>query len=296
MISKSIINALTRGVFAIDVSHVETLLPIAIAIASSGKLSLKDIPNISSDRLTKINATYALEMKGEGYSRVNSEEELSQPSIFVVSLRGIVMKHGEWGVPGTAELITTITEAMRSPSISSVLFIADTPGGDVDGTFELAEAITAIQEETGKPIIGYVDGTCCSAGIAILSRCKEVYASHATANVGSIGVFMSTYVFTELLKKHGIEQIIVTAPNSPDKNKDVLEAFKGNTALYEKKLATLQDIFQASVKTGRPNISPAALTGACYLAQEAIDLGIIDGIMTLEQTINHLYSLTNQNT
>lgn len=63
-----------------------------------------------------------------------------------------------------------------------ILLDISTPGGDAELMFEFAEKI----RDAGDQVTGYAAGVCCSAGMLMLTACKDRYA-HKTATLGSIG-------------------------------------------------------------------------------------------------------------
>lgn len=73
-------------------------------------------------------------------------------------------------------------------NIDEVVFIFDSPGGDVQGCHETAELIKSLPVET----VAYVKGMCCSAAYYLASACDQVVVTE-TALVGSIGTVISLW-------------------------------------------------------------------------------------------------------
>jgi protease-4 len=238
----------------------------------------------------KANAQFILKPNGDSWELLAEGEEIPPGSIHVMKFSGAVMKDDWCGVPGTESLQERFITGQSHPNIIGTVFSTDTGGGHVDGTFEYVDVIAAAE----KPVVGYVNGMSCSAGYAMMSRCTEIMLCHQTAMVGSIGTAVSFYNFTERYKKKGIELIYINAESSPDKNQDYFEALAGNIKPMQEDLNYLNEIFQTSVKAGRPGIKKEAITGKCYRGQQAISLGMADSIGTLSDAVNRVEELANQ--
>jgi len=214
-------------------------------------------------------------------------------STLIMPIRGSIMKESWCGDAGTAEFVNILQKALINSNISNAILIIDSPGGAVDGTFELADYI---RDEFTKPITAFIDGMACSAGYAIASACDKVYASHATAHIGSIGVCSSFLDYSKRYEAMGIVEHYINADGSEDKNKAFFDAKGGDyKAMKESSLNPIRQIFVSTVKKNRPGVSETVFSGKVYMGEEAITLGLIDGIQTLEATINSTRLLSNSN-
>lgn len=208
-------------------------------------------------------------------------------SIAMIPITGPIMKYdGACNEPGSMTLSTWVQQADNAPNISGILLYCDTPGGQVDGTQTLVDAIAACSKTT----VAYVhDGMMCSAGYWMASSCDHIFASQATDVIGSIGVLTSFYDFRESLKSMGIAYHEVYAPQSTDKNIEYRQALAGDYAPLERDLSFLAEQFIASVRRNRGAKLNTSLsnpfTGKTYFAREALSIGLIDGICSLEHAI-----------
>ena len=84
----------------------------------------------------------------------------------------------------------SIVEEIKAAAgnIDEVIFVFDSPGGDVQGCHETAELIKSLPVET----VAYVKGMCCSAAYYLASACDQVIVTE-TALVGSIGTVISLW-------------------------------------------------------------------------------------------------------
>lgn len=233
------------------------------------------------------NGEISMSANGEAFSN-------SKPlSTAIIPINGVIMKNdGFCGEAGTATLAQIIKHADANPNIGSIVLKIDTPGGMVSGT----EYIASVVKNTKKPIVTYVDGLMASAGYWIGSQADEIYTGDKTAHIGSIGTMASFADVQPMWEKKGVVFHEIYASASTDKNKNYLEARQGNYDLLKKNLDEINSVFLASVKSARGEKLNTAetLTGKVFMADKAIELGLIDGIKTFEQTVARAQELAQK--
>ena len=177
--------------------------------------------------------------------------------------------------------------ALNDPLVKSILFQFDTPGGTVDGTQELANLI---QENRGsKPIIGYSDGMCCSAGYWIMSAMDKRFISGDTVEVGSIGVIAKHFDMTEMAKMEGVKVTEIVA----GKFKNVGSRFKKMTdedkSILQDQVDYLYSVFVGDVARNLGKTEENVLTnmadGRIFFGRQAIDAGLVDGYASIDRLI-----------
>jgi len=202
----------------------------------------------------------------------------------VIPMSGPLMKSDYCGALGTASIRSLFAAAEAESSVKNIILAVDSPGGTVDGTEGFAGQIAASTKRT----ICAVDGMCASAAMWIGSSCDEMYATSQTDFVGSIGTMVSMTDNSEAMKSRGVVLREYYATASTDKNKVFQEARDGNgKALISEVLDPINDVFMATVTANRGGkLDPSTLTGKMYPAQAAVELGLLDGIMPMEQIIS----------
>lgn len=203
----------------------------------------------------------------------------------VIPVSGPLMKNDYCGALGTASLRSLFAAAEAESSVKNIVLAIDSPGGTVDGTEGFAGQIAASTKRT----ICAVDGTCASAAMWIGSSCNEMYATSQTDFVGSIGTMVSMTDNSEAMKSRGVVLREYYATASTDKNKVFKEAREGDgKALISEVLDPINNVFMATVTANRGGkLDPSTLTGKMYPAQAAVQLGLLDGIMSMEQIISN---------
>lgn len=229
-------------------------------------------------------------------TRYSSFDNAQPGSIAIINISGPVLKADNCGDPGSMSYASFIMDAANHSKIKGSIIIMDTPGGQVEGTQTVADAVA--YHATKKPIINFVqDGMMASAGYWMGAYASKIIASHNTCMIGSIGVMAKLPDSTaEAGKVH-----IIYADQSSEKNKSFQEAMGGKyEALRKEILNPLAENFIGSVKAareGKINLSAGnPFKGKLYMATEALQIGLIDSIGTFQDCINAIEETSNSTT
>ncbi|WP_183906829.1 S49 family peptidase [Rufibacter immobilis] len=220
-------------------------------------------------------------------------EDVPQGSVGVVDFEGPVLKYDTCGSMGTMSFAEHLTRVGNHPNIKAIVVRADTPGGQVYGTDTLSDAVAACP----VPVLLFVnDGMLASAGVWAFVPADEIYCSRATDQVGSIGVYQGLVDDTEEQAKTGRKRIQVYATKSTEKNGPYREFAQGNEGPLKAELDFIRDRFEATVRHYRPQVKDEAFYGAMYFAEEAQEMGLIDGIKSFEEVIKRAQELGGETT
>jgi len=168
------------------------------------------------------------------------------------------------------------------------LFIEiDSPGGAVYDSDKIYQAIMEYKELTGRPVMAAALSTMCSGAYYIASAADTIYAER-TADVGSIGVYIEMMDVSELIDKVGVNvEYIRSSENKAMGNmysemtqeqRDIFQSVVDEH--YERFL----DIVQESRGYDRETLRAIA-DGRSYTATQALENGLIDGIMEYDDAL-----------
>ncbi len=203
-------------------------------------------------------------------------------TVAAIKIVGPLMKSDFCGSYGTASTLGLFQLAQKTESVKEILFISDSPGGSVDGTKIFADEI----KNSSKPVTVYIDGMCCSAAYWIASGANAVYASSSTDMIGSIGTMFQIYDNSKANENRGYILRSYTATASSMKNKAFQQAASGDGKLLIKTLLDpLNDQFIGAIKANRKDVNASALDGSVFVGNDAIKMGLIDGIMPLSELL-----------
>ena len=140
-------------------------------------------------------------------------------TVSVVRLNGLIASGARGGISDRV-LAPIFEKAFRKGNPSTVAFIINSPGGSPVQSSLVGDRIRRLSEETEVPTIAFVEDVAASGGYLIACAGDEIYANSSSI-IGSIGVIYSSFGFTELIKKIGVERRVHTA----GKNKSTLDPF-----------------------------------------------------------------------
>lgn len=262
------------------------------------KLFSGEIKSLADDDEEEKPKAFSWLINSEG-KIIGSLEDSEKEGIALIELQGAVMKYDYCGAVGTKSIAEKIAMANQNPGVSAIILRIDSPGGSVAGTQELADVILSSK----KPVVAYADGMMCSAAMWIGSSASYRIASSKTAVIGSIGTMCSWVDWKGYYEKIGVKVHEVYATDSKKKNIQFREANGNNakkepnyTPLIETWLDPLNGVFTSAIKNALPNVDPDALTGAHYVAEEAMQKGLIDSIGNFQTAIDKAIELGGSNT
>ncbi|HBM9818428.1 TPA: signal peptide peptidase SppA, partial [Escherichia coli] len=178
-------------------------------------------------------------------------------------------------------------EALADESIKTIVLHIDSGGGEASGCFELARHIMASRGQ--KKIIAYVDEFACSAAYALASSAEEIIAS-PDADVGSIGVIMVHQELTKAFEKNGVTINVIKAGEFKGMGSPFQALSEESKERLQKRINDTYATFTGFVAESR-NLSEEAVKNTeanVYSAQEALELGLINSIMSQDDFLNYL--------
>jgi signal peptide peptidase SppA len=194
---------------------------------------------------------------------------------------------------GTATLRArqAIRAATRDPEIRGTMVVFDSPGGTIAGTEDLAEDIRAA--DARKPVFTYASDLMASAALWAGSAGRKLFANRS-AEIGSIGVYAVVYDTSGLYAQEAVKvHVISSAPPLKGAGVDGTEITPPQLAEWERQVKDLADVFVAALAKGRRLTGEQArslATGQVWVAEKARELGLIDGVLTLDEALERLRS------
>lgn len=174
-----------------------------------------------------------------------------------------------------------------------VVFI-NSPGGAVYETDEVYLKLLEYKEKTGCPVYISMGSTAASGGYYISTAGDQVFANRNTIT-GSLGVTLGTfYDISDFLEQHGIKTVTLTAGKNKAMGSMTQPMNEERKAIFQSILDESYDQFVEVIHQGRgikvEDVRELA-DGRIYTAKQALDLKLIDGIGTLDETIDILISV-----
>lgn len=196
----------------------------------------------------------------------------------LVEINGVIAANAE---ANADTIVTGIRDAFENNQAQGLILRLNTPGGSPVQAGIINDEIKRLQiTRPDFPVYAVIQDVCASGGYYIAAAAKEIYADKASI-VGSIGVRMDSFGFTETIEKLGIERRSLTA----GENKAFLDPFLPmKDADIKHAHAMLNNIHQQFidvVKEGRGDRlanNPELFSGLFWSGEQALPLGLIDGL------------------
>lgn len=196
----------------------------------------------------------------------------------LVEVQGVIAD----GADASADnIIQGLRAAFKEPKAKAVILRINSPGGSpVQAGYVYDEVKRLRKKHKEKKVYAVVTDMCASGGYYIAVAADEIYADKASI-VGSIGVLMNGFGFTEAMKKMGVERRLYTA----GKSKGFLDPFsdvkKSDKQHIQSLLGTIHKQFIDTVKEGRGKRlvdDEKLFTGLIWTGEESVELGLTDGL------------------
>ena len=231
-----------------------------------------------------------------GSRRGGSSSSSSNGIVALIPVLGVISNRANMfsdvsagGGTSVQKLTAQFRQAVSSSSVATIVLDIDSPGGSVDGVFELAAEIYAARGR--KRIIACANTLAASAAYALCAAAKEVVIA-PSGQCGSIGVYGSHEDHSKELDKMGVKISYISAgkykteggPTEP--LSEAARAFMQSEvndfyAMFVKVVAQCRNDSQSNVRAGYGE-------GRCVTAARAVKANLADRIATLDEVLLQL--------
>lgn len=207
------------------------------------------------------------------------KDKSKRPSLYVVDFTGDIKASQ---VEQLREEITAILTVAKPED--EVVIRLESPGGAVNGYGLAASQLNRIRDKQ-IPMTVCIDKVAASGGYLMACVANHIIAA-PFAIIGSIGVVAQIPNFHRWLKKNNVDVEVLTA----GEYKRTLTLFAENTEKGRKKfqedLEKIHQTFREYVLENRQQLDiDKVSTGEHWLAKDAFDLRLVDGLKTSDQYI-----------
>ena len=199
-------------------------------------------------------------------------------AVAVIELSGILVS---WE---TVRLIDSLKKAADNPAIAGAVIVIDGPGGM---TARIDQGVAAIRDFP-KPIATLVAGTMASAHFWLGTSAQRTFIASPLCEVGSVGVIFTYTSWKKYFDQAGIRMFEIYADTADLKNKPVRDLENGDDTLIREKANELHRMFCEDVASNLGLTYDPKLPlfrGETFRAKEAVDLGYIDQMGSLEDAV-----------
>ena len=254
-------------------------LLIAPLLAGCGVPSFLITPVPNTNKLEEVTVR-----EGSGWSR---------PKVAMIEVEGMLMNARTGGfLQPTENRLSLFTQqleqAAHDDDVKAVVLRINSPGGTVTCSDTMYQMVKDFREKTNKPVIAATQEVAASGAYYVACGCDEIVA-HPTSVVGSIGVIFETFDVSRGLDKLGIKSESIKSGDL----KDMGSPFKPLAPEARAVMQGMIDEYYArfvTVVTSNRAIQDqtklrTATDGRVFSGRQALELGLVDRLGTLEDAI-----------
>jgi len=174
-------------------------------------------------------------------------------------------------------------QAFAIPKCLAVVLVINSPGGSPVQTNLIGSFLRQKAENTEIPVYAVVEDIAASGGYWLACAADEIYID-PNSMVGSIGVIFQNVGFHGAMQKVGVEPRVITSVKNKAGLNPFLKFDEAQEMIVKENMMIIHDNFAGWVKSRRAKIKDTkddVFTGRVFVGQEAMDRGLVDGVMTL---------------
>lgn len=210
--------------------------------------------------------------------------------IAVYKVFGPLITNGDWwsrylGYTAYDDFREGVVEAVNDPDVKEVLLFIGSPGGSVFGIADASEALSKVAKV--KPLYVYSQKTVASAAYWLASNAVELIAS-PESEWGSVGVVVTHFSYEGMMEKEGVKATIIKSGELKGVGGPYKDLTEKEITYIQTQVDQYNDLFQEQIRVRRPSVRLSAMKGETYIGSEALRMGLIDAVMSYDQTIDYI--------
>ncbi len=199
--------------------------------------------------------------------------------IALIKIEGVIVD--------SREVIDDLKKYKDNPAIKAILLRIDSPGGGVVPSQEIYEEVKKIREDGQKKVVVSMGTVAASGGYYIASASDRIVANPGTLT-GSIGVIMELANVEGLLKKIGVDSLVIKSGRHKDIGSPFRKMKPEEREILQHLLDDIHNQFIEAVSSGRglPEDKIRELAdGRIFTGREAKEIGLVDDLGNLQDAI-----------
>ncbi|MEY4717804.1 MAG: hypothetical protein RL563_422 [Pseudomonadota bacterium] len=216
------------------------------------------------------------------YPQMETGKHSNQQQVAVIDVLGMI---AEGEAASADSIIDGLRDAAKDSNTKGIILNINSPGGSaVQAAYVYDEIRRQKAEHPNLPIYSVVGDICASGGYYIAAASDKIYVSPASL-IGSIGVVMNGFGFSNVLEKLGVERRLMTA----GEHKAMLDPFSPVNQQESQHMQGLLDQvhqqFINAVRQGRGDRlkeTPEMFSGLIWSGEQSVKLGLADAFGSID--------------
>lgn len=184
--------------------------------------------------------------------------------------------------------IGELKQYSENPLVKAIVLRIDSPGGGVVPSQEIHDAVKRVKNKSNKAVIASMGTVAASGGYYIAAATDRIIANPGTLT-GSIGVIMEMANFEGLLKKIGVEGVVIKSGRFKDVGSPLRKMSDEERKLLQSVMDDVHHQFIQAVADGRSlelsDVEPLA-DGRIFTGRQAKEARLVDELGDLDDAIH----------
>jgi protease-4 len=182
------------------------------------------------------------------------------------------------------DLVQLLDTALNDPLAKAVVLRVNSPGGSAAASEALYLKVRELA--ASKPVVAYIEEYGTSGAYMAVLPAARILAANSSI-VGSVGVYTSVITYSGLLEKLGVKVYVFKSGELKDVGSSFREPSEEDRKVLQSIVDGVFELFKKRVLAHRKVADEGEVfSGRPFIAGEAVKLGLIDGIGTLDDAVN----------
>ncbi len=184
--------------------------------------------------------------------------------------------------------IGELKQYSENPLVKAIVLRIDSPGGGVVPSQEIHDAVKRVKSKSNKAVIASMGTVAASGGYYIAAATDRIIANPGTLT-GSIGVIMEMANFEGLLKKIGVEGVVIKSGRFKDVGSPLRKMSDEERKLLQSVMDDVHHQFIQAVADGRSlelSDVESLADGRIFTGRQAKEARLVDELGDLDDAIH----------
>lgn len=206
-------------------------------------------------------------------------ELMGKDKIALIRVEGVILD--------AQQTVGDLKKYGESQAVKAIVLRIDSPGGGVVPSQEIHDAVKRVRSKNSKAVVASMGTVAASGGYYIAAATDHIIANPGTLT-GSIGVIMELANLEGLLKKIGVESVIVKSGRHKDIGSPFRKMSEEDRRILQSVMDDVHRQFIEAVAEGRSldirEVQPLA-DGRIFTGRQAKDFKLVDDLGDLDDAI-----------
>jgi signal peptide peptidase SppA len=211
--------------------------------------------------------------------------------VLIIPVKGVLLADFSYAffdyATGYDYIWQAFKRGMNDGGVNGIALDIDSPGGEVQGNFDLVDRMYAMIQKSDKPVRSFANEHAYSAAYSIASVGDQIIVGR-TGGVGSIGVVTSHVDYSKMLEDYGVKLTFIFAGAHKVDGNPYQALPDSVKARIQTRIDAIYAVFVATVARNRKMDEKAirATEALTYSAEDAVAIGLADKVGPADEALS----------